>query len=542
MDHLKRSTDVSRHPSMDEVRRFAAAILGKPVPATSATAQSSREQRAQLEWLALISPKHADELRKLKSAEDKARRDRELLVWAAGISHEAESKLRKLLREEAEAREAQVQWDGYSTSIQEWNEADHPRQPKGTTTGGEWAPKGGGGAGGKAAGAGGQAKAGGKATKGVSSTTVSQSDPSRWYLPSDAKGQWVGAKGDSAFRLHTPIEANGKLVHEIEFTKGVPVLDKHALPGNVATIILTGEHKTDIQHAKEAWRKLNPGKKLPADATFHHDLLHVTEEVVTIDGQRTKVLVGKMQLIPTELNATVSHQGSASVAKKFYHSQNTDVRSVARLAKEEAGLAGKSKTIVSRALPKIKPGKIAKGIAPLVGRSIVRAIPIVGSGLAIFEFADNAEAHGIGGAVARATPVLGDLISAHDLGSDLAKQIRDEADAAARHGLSELNKPSRDAWEQADAQTIAAYQELAPQIQVTNEPGSADGGGLVDAGEIAAALRAYREDMQNANLRRNAKIKGFNYNAAAAYHKQQLRKRLERASQKNRPAERGPMA
>jgi hypothetical protein len=542
MDHLKRIADVSGHPSMDEVRRFTAEILGKPVPTTSATAQSSRERRAQLEWLALVSPKHADELRKLKSAEDKARRDRELLVWAAGISHEAESKLRKVLREEADAREAQAQWDGYSTSIEEWNEADHPRQPKGTSTGGEWAPKGGGGAGGQAAGTGGQAKTSGKAAQGVASTTVSQSDPSRWYLPSDAKGQWVGAKGDSAFRLHTPIKANGEIVREIEFTKGVPVLDKYALPGNTATIILTGDHKTDLYHAEQAWRKLNPGKNLPPNSTFHHDLLHATEQTVTINGKKTKVLVGKMQLVPKDVNKAVFHEGTASVAKKYYRALGADISAVARLAKEDARLAGNSLTIVSRALPKIKPGKIAKGIAPLVGRSIVRAIPIIGSGLAIFEFADNAEAHGIGGAVARATPVLGELISAHDLGSDLAKQIRDEADAAARHGLSELNKPSREAWEQADAQTIAAFQELAPQIQVTNVPESEDGGRLVDADEIAAALRAYREDMQGANLSRNSRIKGFDYNAAAAYHKQQLRKRLERASQKNRPAQRGPMA
>ena len=85
--------------------------------------------------------------------------------------------------------------------------------------------------------------------------------------------------------MKTPIEVNGKLVNEIEFTKGVPILDKFALSGNTATIILTGDHETDIRHAKEAWRNLNPGEKLPDNATFHHDLLHATEQTVTIDGR-----------------------------------------------------------------------------------------------------------------------------------------------------------------------------------------------------------------------------------------------------------------
>jgi hypothetical protein len=319
-------------------------------------------------------------------------------------------------------------------------------------------------------------------------------------------------------------------------------LDKFALPGKTATIILTGDHPTDLRHAEQAWRNLNPGKKLPDNATFHHDLLHATEQTVTIDGKKTKVLVGKMQLIPTDVNSAVFHQGSASVAKKYYEGLGVDARSVARLAKEEARVAGKSGTIVARALGKIKPGEIAKGIAPLVGRSIVRAIPIVGSGLAIVAFAENVEAHGVGGAVARATPVLGDLISAYDLGSELAKQIRDDADAAAGDAQRKLNEPSRKAWEQADEQTIAAYHEMAPQIRVTNQPQSGDGVELVDPHEIAAALHDYREAMQSANFLRNVHLKGFHFDAAAAHNKQQLRNRLERASQKQGPMRRGPSA
>ena len=423
----------------------------------------------------------------------------------------------------------------YFSGIVEWN-PDQPRQPKGTPQGGQWAPKGGGGA------SGGGSGFGGRVAGGAQQIPANPSVPSRWYLPSDAKGDWLGAKGHSTFRLKTPVEINGKLLRDIEFTNGVPVLDKFALPGNTATIILTGDHPTDIRHAEEAWRNLNPGKDLPTNATFHHDLLNATEQTVTIDGKKAKVVVGKMQLVPTAVNDAVFHEGSASVARKYYQGLGVDVGSVARLAKEEARHAGKSRSVVSRALSKIKAGKIAKGLAPLVGRSITRAIPIVGSGLAIFEFADNVEAHGIGGAVARATPLLGDLISASDLGSDLAKQIRDEADEAAGEAQRQLNEPSRKAWEQADEQTIAAYNDLAPQIQVTNPPRSGNGAGLVDPNEIAAALHEYREAMQNANFKRNVGTKGFDFDAASAHNKQQLRWRLERASQKRGPAARGLMS
>jgi hypothetical protein len=59
---------------------------------------------------------------------------------------------------------------------------------------------------------------------------------------------------------------------------------------------------------------------------------------------------------------------------------------------------------------------------------------------------------------------------------------------------------------------------------------------------IAAALHEYRQAMQNADFTRNVGIKGFDFDAAAAHNKQQLRQRLERASQKRGPAPRGPMA
>ena len=309
------------------------------------------------------------------------------------------------------------------------------------------------------------------------------------------------------------------------------------MPGKTATIILTGHSKTDIRNAKVAWQRLNPGRTLPKDAVFHHDLLHVVEETLTIDGKKTKVLIGKMQLVPTEINRMVFHEGSASVARKFYEGLNVDTASLRRLAKHEASAVTHGTTKVAKAAKRIVPGKIAKGILPLLGRNVVRAIPIFTTGLAIVEFSDNVEAHGVDGAVARAVPVLGDLISAHDLGSDLAKQIIDDANAARDETYKTANAPVTEAWHKASEQTVKAFHELAPQIQVTNTYGPS---GLVDPHEVSEALKAYRDQMGSANYLKAVKGTGFNFNAAAASAKQELRTRFIDACQKGAPRPSGP--
>ena len=329
-----------------------------------------------------------------------------------------------------------------------------------------------------------------------------------------------------------PVDVNGKLVHHIEYHKGVPILDKFALPGNTATIVLTGDRATDLRHAEDAWRNLNPGKKLPKGATFHHDLLHAAEHIEVINGKKTKVLVGKMPLIPTDIHQTVAHQGTASVAKRFYEGLGAETKdAIKQVSKHQASLAGTGKDFVAAAAKKIKPGKISKGISRLVGRTVVRAIPIIGTGLAVLEFADNVEAHGLGGAVARATPVLGDLISAHDLGSDLAKEIIDDANKNRDDHLKALNQQVAQAWKEANDQTLSAFHDLAGQIQVTNTP-DYHTGHIVDPDEIADALNEYRNNMQAANHQRIAGQPGYDYRAAADRNKQQLKRALEHASQK----------
>jgi hypothetical protein len=376
-------------------------------------------------------------------------------------------------------------------------------------------------------------------TQGVAPSDPSK--PSRWYLPSDNKGSWSGEKGNSKFRLKTPLSVGSELVYEIEYQNNLPVLERHAVAGKSVSVILTGDSKKDIANAKTAWQKLNPAESLPGKTTFHHDLLHVVEETVEINGRKTKVLVGKMHLIPTSIHQLVFHEGSASVAYKFYKGLGTNVDAVKRLASQEAAVAHETKGLVASAAKKIVPGKIAKGILPFIGRNVIRAIPLISSGLAILEFAENAEAHGIGGAAARAVPVLGDLISAHDLGSDLAKQITDEAIAAMVASYKKNNAEVADAWEKANQQTLDAFNELAPQIEVTND--GYDNGELVDADEIAAALKLYRGRMQENNLLRTARAPGFNFDAASAEAKRNLRQRLIEASQKRAPKRKsGPLA
>ncbi len=323
---------------------------------------------------------------------------------------------------------------------------------------------------------------------------------------------------------------NGRLVREINYKKGLPVLESFALPGNAASIVLTGDHKADIRNAKNAWRKLNPGKTLPENATFHHDLLHVAEETVEINGKKTKVLVGKMHLVPTELHQTVFHEGSASVAKKFYSGLGTDVAAVKPLGSQRSASGRQSWHRSGSRGKKDYSQHADQGHNPFVGRGVRRAIPIVGTGLALLEFSENVKAHGVVGAVARATPVLGDLISVHDLGTELAKQIVDEANEKENANLREINEPVSKAWDQATQQTIDAFNELAPQIQVTNIYGP---DGLVDPGEIKDALRIYRDDMEQANLLRARQVKDFDFDAAAGAQQA----RTQRASDASLPEE-----
>jgi hypothetical protein len=124
---------------------FAQALLGKAVPSGSRAEADAQAKRAHLEWLAQISPSHAEQFRKLQCPEAEARHQRQLLEWLARISPEHEAKLRTLLREEAEAQEAQDRCErfneAYFARVAEWNEVDHPRRGYGSHPG-AWVDKG----------------------------------------------------------------------------------------------------------------------------------------------------------------------------------------------------------------------------------------------------------------------------------------------------------------------------------------------------------------------------------------------------------------
>jgi hypothetical protein len=498
-----------------EYRLFVKEIFGVDLLAPSAEEAKAQAKREQLEWAATISTRAEDELRRLQREEAAAAERRQLVEWVASISEPSWGE-RSDIPVSPDVRESVDPITGFDAPpVREsnWNPADHPRTGSPPNRG-WWASKGGG--------------------AGGSGAPADASDPSRWYLPSDDKGRWIsGKKGEGIFRLNTPVDVNGKMVRDIKFKNGAPILDGFTLPGKTATIVLTGDGATDIRNAEEAWKKLNPGKELPRNATFHHDLLHATEHTVIIDGKKTKVLVGKMPLIPTAANQAVFHEGTAAVGKKYYHGLATDTDAVKALAKKEASLAGDAGSVVAKAAKKIKPGQVAKGILPFVGRNVVRAIPLVGTGLAIAEFADNVKAHGVGGAVARATPVLGDLMSAHDLGSALADDIKTRADQRLAQTQADINRPVDEAGQKANEQTIKAYNELAPQIRVTNN--AYEGQRIVDPHEVVDALQTYRDEMATWNHVKAEGSEHIDYEARAAESKEKLKKSLIRASQPPEP-------
>jgi hypothetical protein len=145
----------------------------------------------------------------LEAAEAEAPHDREVLEWAARISTAAEQKLRALQRQEAEEREAwfraQQFYETYRAFLIEWNEADHPRQPKGTPVGGQWASKGGGGSAAAAAVYG--QLSGDQVARPANTPSSNQGPATKLHLPADHRGTWIsGTKGHGIFRYNNSAE------------------------------------------------------------------------------------------------------------------------------------------------------------------------------------------------------------------------------------------------------------------------------------------------------------------------------------------------
>jgi hypothetical protein len=79
----KQPDDASDGLPPSEAWLFAQAISGKPIPRIVSPEAKARAKREELERLAQLSSRHAEELRGLQAAEAEARHDREILEWAA---------------------------------------------------------------------------------------------------------------------------------------------------------------------------------------------------------------------------------------------------------------------------------------------------------------------------------------------------------------------------------------------------------------------------------------------------------------------------
>lgn len=143
MRHDRRNDSDFAVPPYSEAWLFAQELLGNPIPDPQVAARNGSEDRAKLEWLAAISPPHAEELRRLENQGAEARRKRESLIWAAGICDNAAAKLRTMLREEAEAGHAGLfSSEAVPQLVSEWDRSQ-PRVPAGRPDGGQFASTGG---------------------------------------------------------------------------------------------------------------------------------------------------------------------------------------------------------------------------------------------------------------------------------------------------------------------------------------------------------------------------------------------------------------
>lgn len=348
-------------------------------------------------------------------------------------------------------------------------------------------------------------------------------DPS-FYLPSDKKGSWSVEmpKGDGIFKPHQPISyGNGQFAAEIPFKDGAPILDKFEI-GKSATIVITGDPNIDFENGKAAWLKENSLKDFPPNGKLHHDLLRVTEETVDVDGKKVTVLVGKMQLIYTEIHNFLAHQGSASVGRRYYREIKADMAIIKKLAREEVLNGGKK--IIARALPRLAN----KGVPRWAKRHMGRAYKIVGTSLTAYFFLQDLEAHGAEGAAVRAVPVLGDVVNLTDQYTGIADQTIADADNFAAVAQLELNAPIDAAKRLAAKTTVKTFDDLADKIECTNR--------YLDPEVINQAINTHHERLRVAYLLDLKHTKNYDFKKAAANANKEFEGALRKEAQKKTPA------
>jgi hypothetical protein len=231
----------------------------------------------------------------------------------------------------------------------------------------------------------------------------------------------------------------------------MPVFDKWS-KGEV-TIAITGDPTFDRTEAIKAWRA-NGGGQIPKGYVFHHDGL-VTKE---IKFKGVNLIVGRMQLVPEKLNGLV-HVGSASLARRYVGDQ---VRA------QNAAREINSQSFLKKG-PLTKFAGRFKSKIPQAAKAFARAsLPLVGGLLVLVEFSENAEAHGVGGAIIRGTPLLGDIVNVYDVASDLAATIEEGARQSIAGNLEELNAGVREATQAAAELTVDEFKRISQSIRVTN--------------------------------------------------------------------------
>ena len=310
MDRNRRTEAAEDSGPPSEAWLFAQALLGKPIPNPASAQAEARAKREQLEWLASFSTEHEAQLGRLQSEEAEARHQRELLQWLATFSTEHEHELRRLQAREAEASDAQACWEqfyeGYSASLAEWAEVDHPRTPKGTPDGGQWARKGGG---------------SGDATSGSAQVSKTGAEPTeqskipatKSQLPADHRGSWVsGTKGHGTFRFNDSIEnQRANLVgKEVRFENqyiavgGFPPEAYYGGQASSATVEINSVSgfDADNQAADAAMRRTlnDPTWKRPDGFLWNH-----------AGGPGSKVV----ELVDVEYHRAISHKGPAAIPR-----------------------------------------------------------------------------------------------------------------------------------------------------------------------------------------------------------------------------------
>jgi hypothetical protein len=281
-----------------EAALYSLLIQGKPIAPIINPERRARAAREELERLARFSRRHAEQLRKLESADARARHDREILEWAARISTRAAGELRALERREADEREAwhraEQFYERYCSPLSEWSEVDHPREPAGTPEGGQFASKGGS-AGSIPSGPGG------------GSASPTPYPETKMHLPADHRGTWVsGTKGHGTFRYNNALENQkaGLVGKEIRYENGyiaVGGFPRESYYGNDA-----GRAAVEIDTVK-ATRK----DGLAADALMREKLGDPTWE--RPEGYRWNHAGGPesktVELMDEQTHSSVAHKG-----------------------------------------------------------------------------------------------------------------------------------------------------------------------------------------------------------------------------------------